>query len=203
MMHQEHSETLTAAEKTFAVGGTVFANQASEYEGLFGEVREIRAADGARAKDAVPNILCEFQLPESAGMLETIEGRFSALYGYPRQLKGLPMGHVAMSPDMLVPIPDQVPEAQGKLYALTYYRDDDMTCDVGTLALSRDIGALLRCMLTDLETYEIEVVLFHVERTQDGYRFSYEAKNTGVEGLYLGYLIAETSVLPDAAPHAA
>ena len=108
-----------------------------------------------------------------------------------------------MSSDMLVPVPDQVPEAQGKLYALTYYRDDDMTCDVGTLALSRDIGALLRCMLADLETYEVEVVLSHVERTQDGYRFSYEAKNTGVEGLYLGYLSAETSVLPGAAPYAA
>ena len=86
MMHQEHSETMTEAEKTFTVGRTVFANQASEYEGLFGEIREIRAADGAPTEDAVPDIFCEFQLPESAGMLETIDGRFSALYGYPRQI---------------------------------------------------------------------------------------------------------------------
>ena len=106
-----------------------------------------------------------------------------------------------MSPDMLVAIPDQLPEAQGTLYSLTYYRDDDMSCDVGTLVLSQDIRTLLRRMLADMETHEVDVVLSHVERTQDGFRFSYEAKNTGVEGLYLGYLIAETPILPGTATH--
>ncbi|MFR8333615.1 MAG: hypothetical protein ACLU9S_15690 [Oscillospiraceae bacterium] len=68
--------------------------------------------------------------------------------------------------------------------------DSDSGCAAQTLALSSDMGLLLRKMREDLDTYEIPVILSHVERRIDGYQFSYEAKDAEVEGLYLSYTIS-------------
>ena len=96
-----------------------------------------------------------------------------------------------------------LPAEDGRLLSLTCFYDSDCGCNAQTLALSNDMGLVLRKMREDLDTYEIPVVLSHVERLIDGYRFSYEAKDAGVESLYLSYTISGVPVfLQQPAGHA-
>ena len=53
-------------------------------------------------------------------------------------------------------------------------------------------------MLDDLEEQEEEVVLSHAEGSDKEFLFTYEAKETGVEDLFLRYTIALVDVLPPA-----
>ena len=101
-----------------------------------------------------------------------------------------------MKPEMLEPIPDSLPQSAGTVYALSYYSDSDDGCTSGTLAVSPDVGVLLRGMLDDLETQGAEVILTHVVGTETSFSFTYEAKETGVEDLYLNYTIALVDCLP-------
>lgn len=202
MIYQKTGETFTTEGKTFAVGGEVFANGSSDYGGLFGTVTEIRTGADRETDNDTPDIHCEFRPPESSGMIHDIENRFSDLYGQPKQLDELALDFVIMAPDMLEPIPALLPEAAGKTYTLTYYRDDDDSCDIGALAVSSDMGTLLRKMYDHLESCKTKVILSHVEQTEGCCVFAYEAEETGVEGLYLGYTISETPVLPSMAEDA-
>lgn len=198
MLFQNEGETFVAENRRFTIGGEVFANGNSEYMGLFGTVTEIRTGSDRETENDTPDIHCAFVPPESPGMVSDMEQRFSDLYRCPKKIGELALDYAIMAPEMLEPIPASLPASPGKTYSLTYYRDDDDSCGVGTLAISSDIGMLLRKMLEDLGSYEKDVVLSHAEQTVGGLRFSYEARNTGVEGLYLGYTISETPVLPAA-----
>ena len=123
-----------------------------------------------------------------------IKDRFSALFGYPKQLEDLGLDCVILAPSMLEPMPEDLPAEDGRLLSLTCFYDSDSGCAAQTLALSSDMGLLLRKMREDLDTYEIPVILSHVERRIDGYQFSYEAKDAEVEGLYLSYTISGVPV---------
>lgn len=113
---------------------------------------------------------------------------------YPKQLEDLGLDCVILAPSMLEPLPERMPAEDGRLLSLTCFYDSDCGCNAQTLALSNDMGLVLRKMREDLDTYEIPVVLSHVERLIDGYRFSYEAKDAGVESLYLSYTISGVPV---------
>ena len=123
--------------------------------------------------------------------------------GYPKQLEDLGLDCVILAPSMLEPLPERMPAEDGRLLSLTCFYDSDCGCNAQTMALSNDMGLVLRKMREDLDTYEIPVVLSHVERLIDGYRFSYEAKDAGVESLYLSYTISGVPVfLQQPAGHA-
>ena len=186
MLYQKKGDTVLDSGKVFTVGGEVFANHACDYEGLFGTVTEIRTGPDQCAEQGAPDICCAFQPPESRAMVEDIQERFSARFRY-----------------MLEPLPERMPAEDGRLLSLTCFYDSDCGCNAQTLALSNDMGLVLRKMREDLDTYEIPVVLSHVERLIDGYRFSYEAKDAGVESLYLSYTISGVPVfLQQPAGHA-
>ena len=136
-------------------------------------------------------------------MVEDIQERLSARFRYPKQLEDLGLDCVILAPSMLEPLPERMPAEDGRLLSLTCFYDSDCGCNAQTLALSNDMGLVLRKMREDLDTYEIPVVLSHVERLIDGYRFSYEAKDAGVESLYLSYTISGVPVfLQQPAGHA-
>lgn len=189
-MYQKKGDIALDSGKVFTVGGEVFANHACDYEGLFGTVTEIRTGPDQCAEQGAPDICCAFQSPESEAMVEDIQARF----GYPKQLEDLGLNCVVLAPSMLEPLPESMPAEDGRLLSLTCFYDSDCGCDAQTLALSNDMGLVLRKMREDLDAYEVPVVLSHVERFIDGYRFSYEAKDAGVESLYLSYTISGVPV---------
>lgn len=194
MLYQNKGDTVIAGGKLFTVGGEVFANHTCDYEGLFGTVTEIRTGPDQSAGRDESGICCSFQPPESETMVEEIKKRFSTLFGYPKQLEDLGLDCVILAPSMLEPLPENMPAEDGRLFSLTCFYDSDSGCDAQTLAMSNDLGLVLRKMQEDLDTYEVPVVLAHAERMINGYRFSYEAKDTGVEGLYLSYTISDVPV---------
>ena len=198
MLYQKNGDQFAAEGKTFAVGGDVFANGNSAYMGLFGTVTEIRTGDDRETENDTPDIYCAFDPPEDQERTYAYERRFSALNHCPKKLDEIGLDCAIMAPETLEPIPRTLPEKTGTVYTLSYYIDSDGNCSYGILGASKDVGVLLRQMLDDLKTQEKEVVLSHVEEIAEGFSFTYEAKETGVEDLYLNYNIAFVDVWPDA-----
>lgn len=144
----------------------------------------------------------KIKIPGAAPGPSLLDGVHSVT-DYPKQLEDLGLDCVILAPSMLELLPERMPAEDGRLLSLTCFYDSDCGCNAQTLALSNDMGLVLRKMREDLDTYEIPVVLSHVERLIDGYRFSYEAKDAGVESLYLSYTISGVPVfLQQPAGHA-
>lgn len=196
MLYQNNGDRFAAEGKLFEVGGQVFANENSPYMGLFGVVKEIRFEDDRDAEYDPPAIRCDFDPPDASGQAYTREQPVPGPFGCPKAVDALNLAGVTMTPEMLEPIPRTLPERAGFVYALFYYADSDSSSSFGTLAVSPDAGILLRRMMEDLKKQGTEVVLSHVISTGEGFSFTYEAKETGVEDLYLNYSIVIVDVLP-------
>ena len=87
--------------KEFKIGGGVFANDESEYMGLYGTVTEIRTDEDRETENDTPDIYCEFMSPDSVAMAAELETRFSDLYRQDMQLEEISLDCVIMSPEML------------------------------------------------------------------------------------------------------
>lgn len=86
---------------TYTIGGKVYANGRSEYEGLCGVILEIRDGDDRETENDTPDIYCEFMPPVLSDEIQAIEARFSELYGTPKQINDLGLDMVIMGPEML------------------------------------------------------------------------------------------------------
>lgn len=182
--------------KEFKIGGVVFANDESEYMGLYGTVTEIRTDDDQETENDTPDIYCEFLAPASIAIAAELEARFSDLYEQPKKLEEISLDCVIMSPEMLEPIPARAEESIGNLMTLTCEEDQDDNIRGGTLAISNDLGVLLRKMADDLEKYDYPPVLTRVEKTISGYLFTYGDRENQEDGPCVVYVISETPVLP-------
>ena len=98
-----------------------------------------------------------------------------------------------MDPDMLEPLPAALEKPSEYIYALTVQCNKE--CGVNQLGVSSELGALLREMTLDLESYEAELVLTHTHADIDGWRFVYEAKDPYTQDLYLYYYLHRTPIL--------
>ena len=198
MILQEKGHPFFTENKLFIVGGRVYANGNSEYEGLFGELTEIRTGKDAGAGGSL-SLRCRFTWPDDPRLEQDIEHRASSQIGHPVRLADLHLDNVILSPGMLEPIPDHLPIEQGTLYALLVQVDQEDAVAATALAVSNDVGALIHVMWEDLASYEPEVVLCHTIHQDDSYLFSYEAKDICADELYLTYSIHKIPVLPRAA----
>ena len=169
--------------KEFKIGGGVFANDESEYMGLYGTVTEIRTDE-------------EFMSPDSVAMAAELETRFSDLYRQDMQLEEISLDCVIMSPEMLEPVPAREPESIGNQLTLTCLEDQIDHVDGVTLAISNDMGVLLRKMLENLEEYDDPPVLTRVEKTISGFLFAYGGRDNQEDGPCVVYIVSETPVLP-------
>lgn len=102
------------AARMFTVGGEVFANHTCDYGGLFGTVTEIRTGPDQCTERDEPDICCDLQPPESETMVMEIKDRFSALFGYPKQLEDLGLDCVILAPSMLEPMLEDLPAEDGQ-----------------------------------------------------------------------------------------
>lgn len=86
---------------TYTVGGKVYANDASEYEGLYGIITEIRDGDDQETENDTPDIYCQFMPPVLPDDIKALEARFSELYRTDKHLDELGLDMVIMAPEML------------------------------------------------------------------------------------------------------
>lgn len=138
--------------KEFKIGGGVFANDESEYMGLYGTVTEIRTDEDRETENDTPDIYCEFMSPDSVAMAAELETRFSDLYRQDMQLEEISLDCVIMSPEMLEPVPAREPESTGNLLTLTCLEDQIDHVDGVTLAISNDTKVCCSVSWTDWMT---------------------------------------------------
>lgn len=86
---------------TYTIGGKVCANDASEYEGLYGVITEIRDGDDRETENDTPDIYCQFMLLVLPDDIKALEARFSELYRTEKHLNELGLDMVIMAPEML------------------------------------------------------------------------------------------------------
>ena len=86
---------------TYTVGGKVHANDASEYEGLYGIITEIRDGDDRDTENDTPDIYCQFMPPVLPDDIKALEARFSELYRTEKHLDELSLDMVITAPEML------------------------------------------------------------------------------------------------------
>ena len=87
--------------KKYVVGEPIVANDASEYEGLFGRILEIRDGEDKETENYAPDIYCEFEEPVLKSDIWSLEQRMSALYGERKTLEDISLDLVIMAPDMI------------------------------------------------------------------------------------------------------
>lgn len=196
MVIRKNGTVFCVDEKEFKIGGVVFANDESEYMGLYGTVTEIRTGEDRETENDTPDIYCEFLAPDSIAMAAELEARFSDLYGQNKHLAEISLDCVIMSPEMLEPVPARQEDELGHLLTLTCVEDQDDNIRGGTLAISNDLGVLLRKMADDLEEYDYPPTLTRVEKTVSGYLFTYGDRENQEDGPCVVYVISETPVLP-------
>lgn len=86
---------------TYTIGGKICTNDASEFEGLYGVITEIRDGDDRETENDTPDIYCQFMLPVLPDDIKALEARFSELYRTEKHLDELGLDMVIMAPEML------------------------------------------------------------------------------------------------------
>lgn len=195
MILDKKGESFAAEGKTFAVGSVIWANDKSDYAGLFGIVTEIRDGGDKETENEGADIYCDFDIPHKAHMIAEIETRFSKLYQMPKQIGELPLGGAIMAPDMLEPVADKLPDSMGNRYVLLYTYDGECDSTLGVLAVSTERAVLMRKMFDDLEAFEnkegYKAVLSHTSEYDDRETFRFEPAAVEESSFTLEYIIFE------------
>lgn len=101
MIVNKYGESLKIDDRVFTIGNRVFANESSEYSGLYGEVIEIRTGDDKDTDNEGIDVYVSFEVPEDEELIAELEDRFSELYGEPKTIDEIALDLVIMSPEML------------------------------------------------------------------------------------------------------
>ncbi len=86
---------------TYTVGDKIYANENSDYAGLYGTIFEIRDGSDKETDNDTPDIYCKFMQPVYPAERKQLEDRFSELYRSPKQISDITLDYVIMAPDML------------------------------------------------------------------------------------------------------
>ena len=101
MILSKYGESLKIGDKVFTVGDRVLANDSFEYEGLYGEITEIKTDTDKDTENEGVDIHVCFDVPEDEEMVRVIEKRFSELYGEPKTIDEIALDLVIMAPEEL------------------------------------------------------------------------------------------------------
>ena len=198
MILNKQGESFAVEGRTFQIGGMVWANDESDYRGLFGRITEIRDGADKDTENEGPDIYCDFMVPEQEYMVNEIEKRFSALYRTPKHKNELPLGGVIMAPDMLEPVADTPGSSEGKLYALAFTYDGECDSTIGMVAVSADKSVLMRAMFDDLDTFlkkeGYKAVLSSTFREEGRERYTFEPAAVEGSSFTLDYIIFEVPI---------
>lgn len=104
MVLRNEGEKFSYMGKEFTIGDKVLATCESEYEGLVGEIIEIRDGEDKETDNDTPDIYCRFAEPVMAVNKEKLKIRFSDLWQQPMEIEDINLDQPIMAPDMIVPI---------------------------------------------------------------------------------------------------
>ena len=104
MIINKKGESFEYEGKKYTIGSLVYANSQSDYQGLWGHIKEIRDGDDKTTENLTPDIHCEFMDPIAPVDVKAIEKHFSELYGEEKKLSDICLDKVIMAPDMLLTI---------------------------------------------------------------------------------------------------
>lgn len=198
MILNKQGESFAVEGRTFLIGGMVWANDESDYRGLFGRITEIRDGADKDTENEGPDIYCDFMVPEQEYMVNEIEKRFSALYRTPKHKNELPLGGVIMAPEMLEPVAETLGSSEGKLYALAFTYDGECDSTIGMVAVSADKSVLMRAMFDDLDTFlkkeKYKAVLSSTFREEGRERYTFEPAAVEESSFTLDYIIFEVPI---------
>lgn len=90
----------------YRIGARVYANNESDYGGLYGRVFEICDGEDKQTDNDGPDFFCAFDEPTDPAFRNQLEDRFSQLYGYPKTIEDLALDCVIMAWDMIDLLPD-------------------------------------------------------------------------------------------------
>ena len=112
---------------TYTIGGKVYANSESIYEGLYGIIREIRTGEDLETDHDTPDIYCDFIPPVLPDDIKKTVDRFSSFWGTEKQIEELDLEMVIMVPDMLSVLDPQkdAPKLEIFLVREDWASDDD------------------------------------------------------------------------------
>ena len=139
---------------TYTIGGKVCANDASDYEGLYGTITEIRDGDDRETENDTPDIYCSFIPPVLADDIKALEGRFSQLYRREMHLEDIGLDIVIMAPDMLKVL-EPIPPWQ-KLTIYTVREEWAFGGDYGEDFSLTTAPGMAKYILTELVTEQLE-----------------------------------------------
>ena len=102
MIYNRAGAQYTCCGVTYTIGGRVYANNESIYEGLYGVIREIRTGEDMETDNDTPDFYCDFIPPVVSDERKIIENRFTRFWRTEKRLEDLDLEMVIMDPYMLV-----------------------------------------------------------------------------------------------------
>lgn len=127
--------------KKYYIGQEVVGTSASEYDGLFGVITEIRTGADKDTENETPDIYCEFEAPVLPAEVKALEARFSELYEEPKSLEDIILDMVIMAPEMIEPLSKDDESARLEIFVLEEDWAVDGECGHSTMIFSSMMAA--------------------------------------------------------------
>ena len=102
MIYNRPGAQFTCDGVIYTVGGKIYANDQSVYEGLYGVILEIRTGDDQETENDTPDIHCSFMPPILPDEIAALEARFSKLYRAEKHLDDIGLDEIIIAPEMLL-----------------------------------------------------------------------------------------------------
>lgn len=149
----------------------IYANKNSDYEGLFGVIKQIRDGDDKDTENETPDIYCSFENPVIPHDVDEIEKRFSKLYGEEKKLEDIALDEVIMTPEHISVVhARQIQTDTQKVFLLLedWATDDDEGINIEVYTTFEE--ALLNLRLKVREEYESGLVgmWLNNEKSEEG-----------------------------------
>lgn len=133
MVFNKNDAAFTYGSVTYRVGDRVYANDQSDYEGLYGVITEIRTGTDKETANDTPDIYCCFDPPSHPLDIKILEDRFSQLYQTEKKMEELELDSVIMVPEMLVVLTEFRPDGP-KIPLFTLLEDWAVDSDYGQMS---------------------------------------------------------------------
>ena len=88
----------------YMIGAEIVGTPASEYQGLYGIITEIRDGSDKETDNETPEIYCSFEPPVLPYEIKMLEGVFSRLYSAPKTIDDITLDCVVLAPEMVRPL---------------------------------------------------------------------------------------------------